>query len=411
MLELHIYGPAFGLPSIDVKCLAAIALLQTAFQPSQDVWKLIPVNNHRVSPFNELPALKDGDLWVCGFRNIATYFQCRYAEEISKNDLVLSLTDEQDADSEAFLSFLESRGIPLLDLSLYVSSDNYTNVTRSALSELLSWPQSWTIPQKLRDAARKRSEHLGLSGLDVDATREKELQKQNEGITAAIPQSLRLPKKSVTALLGSSAEQTRFRLEAVTSDFFEPLEKLLGKKNYFLGDRITTLDCFALAVLGQIRTEGMPQPWLREALEKYPNLWHWTKVNSIQVYGVRAQLPWANATERGWADFTLDVLDSIAESLPVTVIPTRIRAQDDSSWIHVDSPKSVFTKFERTHLFHLQSKKHQDALREVIAGGLSSAGLIGTLVYMGVLALNWPARRSQPTRQGFGEAGAFLGLR
>lgn len=33
VLELHIWGPGFGLPSIDAQCLAAVAYLQLAIGP------------------------------------------------------------------------------------------------------------------------------------------------------------------------------------------------------------------------------------------------------------------------------------------------------------------------------------------------------------------------------------------
>lgn len=410
MLELHIYGPALGLPSVEFRCIAAVILLQKTF-PDKNAWALIPSNDPKISPFNELPALKDGNLWITGFRGIVNYIKHRYENKVSKSNLTLSLSDDQFANCEAYISFLESRGAPLLDLSLYVSSDNYTNITRSALSDLLPWPLSWTIPQRLRDEARKRSEHLGLSGLDVDATREKELQKQNEGVMAAIPQTLRVQKKSVTALLGSSAEQTRFRLEAATSDFFEPLELLLGEQDYFLGNTMTILDCFALALLSQMGAEGMPQPWLKEALEKRPRLWKWTRVNSRQTIGSKSLLPWAASENRSWMQIALQLIDSVAESIPVQITTSTIRAQDDDNWVHIESKKSVLNQYEQKQLFYSNLRRQQRRFREVIAAGLSSAGLVGALVYMGILTLNWPIRKSQPTRQGFGEAGRLLGLR
>lgn len=48
MLDLHVWGPAFGLPSIDAECLAIIAYLRHA-APS-DSWSLIPSNDPAISP-------------------------------------------------------------------------------------------------------------------------------------------------------------------------------------------------------------------------------------------------------------------------------------------------------------------------------------------------------------------------
>lgn len=417
MIELHIYGPAFGLPSIDPRCLAAIALLQTLI-PS-DQWILVPSNDVSVSPFDELPALKvsnaSSQIWIAGFRDIASYITSEHAEYRSDSipaSTCPALSDQSKADSEAYLSFLESRGLPLLDLSLYVSSDNYTTVTRSALSDILPWPQSWTVPQRLWESARKRSEHLGLSGLDVDATREKELKKENEGLSAAIPKSLRLPKKSVTSLLGSSAEQVRFRLEAVTADFFEPLEVLLQGKKYFLGDEVSVLDCFALALLSQMSTSGLPQPWLLEALEKYPDLRRWTCENKEKTFGATANLPCRRVPERSWAQLVCDVVNSVAESSPVTIAGTSIRASSSMFGDAAQTATPGMSKYERKQLFYNKKRNQQNVVRGVIAACVSSAGLVGVLIYMGVLTLRWPTlRRTQPVRQTFGEAGSFLGLR
>jgi len=417
MIELHIYGPAFGLPSIDSGCLAAIALLQSSI-PS-DRWVLVPSNDVSVSPFDELPALKvsnaSSHIWIAGFRNIASYITSEHVESKPGSSPALThsaLSGQSKADSEAYLSFLESRGLPLLDLSFYVSSDNYTTATRSALSDILPWPQSWTVPLRLRESARKHSEHLGLSGLDVDATREKELKKENEGLSAAIPKSLRLPKKSVTNLLGSSAEQARFRLEVVTADFFEPLEELLRGKKYFFGDDLAVLDCFALALLSQMSTSDLPQPWLSEALEKYPNLRRWTCENKEKIFGTTANLPWRRVPERSWTQLTYDIVNSVAESLPVTIAGTPVQALSSVPGDTAHAATLDMSKFERKQLFHTKRREQQNMIRGTLAACVSSAGLVGVLVYMGVITLRWPTlRRTQPVRQTFGEAGSFLGLR
>jgi hypothetical protein len=48
VLELHIWGPAFSLPSIDPHCLAAIAYLQQAVPPGE--WQLVASSNPTLSP-------------------------------------------------------------------------------------------------------------------------------------------------------------------------------------------------------------------------------------------------------------------------------------------------------------------------------------------------------------------------
>lgn len=48
MLELHVWGPGFGLPSIDPHCLAAIAYLQQAIPKGK--WQLIASSDASLSP-------------------------------------------------------------------------------------------------------------------------------------------------------------------------------------------------------------------------------------------------------------------------------------------------------------------------------------------------------------------------
>jgi hypothetical protein len=48
MLELHVWGPGFGLPSIDPLCLAAIAYLNLVLP--REEWKVVPSSNPLLSP-------------------------------------------------------------------------------------------------------------------------------------------------------------------------------------------------------------------------------------------------------------------------------------------------------------------------------------------------------------------------
>lgn len=48
MLELHVWGPVFGLPSIDAECIAAITYIHNASPDS--AWRIIPSNDASVCP-------------------------------------------------------------------------------------------------------------------------------------------------------------------------------------------------------------------------------------------------------------------------------------------------------------------------------------------------------------------------
>ena len=51
VLELHTWGPAFGLPSVDAQCLAAIAYFALALPDSgSQEWVLIPDSDPTIVP-------------------------------------------------------------------------------------------------------------------------------------------------------------------------------------------------------------------------------------------------------------------------------------------------------------------------------------------------------------------------
>lgn len=53
VLELHVWGPAFSLASIDPHCLAAIAYLQQAVPKGQ--WTVIASSDPALSPTSMFP--------------------------------------------------------------------------------------------------------------------------------------------------------------------------------------------------------------------------------------------------------------------------------------------------------------------------------------------------------------------
>ncbi|KAI5809842.1 hypothetical protein DFH27DRAFT_649370 [Peziza echinospora] len=82
MIELHIWGPGFGLPSMDPECLAAVAYMQsldrTMVHDQQDAygeklqkqkwWCIVPSSNPLLSPSHTLPCIHDTrhHFWVGG---------------------------------------------------------------------------------------------------------------------------------------------------------------------------------------------------------------------------------------------------------------------------------------------------------------------------------------------------------
>jgi sorting and assembly machinery component 37 len=56
VLELYVWGPAFGLPSIDAECLAAIAYLRHCLNDGE--WVLVASSDTSVSPTSTFYALQ-----------------------------------------------------------------------------------------------------------------------------------------------------------------------------------------------------------------------------------------------------------------------------------------------------------------------------------------------------------------
>ncbi|KAF8855798.1 hypothetical protein BDZ45DRAFT_654884 [Acephala macrosclerotiorum] len=336
MLELHVWGPTFGLPSLDAHCLAAIAYLQQAVPRGK--WQLIASSDPALSPTNELPALRNGEIWIGGFRNIF-----HYIAQMSAGEWVLDagLPEQEGADCIAFSSFVESHGQPLLDLSLYVSSQNYSEVTRPLYNTIQSFPLPYLTPPAIRAAAKQRTEHLGLSSLDIDAEDGKPSHEQS-----IIPDSLRRPKNTVSSLLAASPEASAsIRLDALTTDFLEPLQRLKDKKQFFVSNtQFSSLDCLALGYLSLMLIPELPQAWLSKMMRtKFPGLCTWTEGMRDTVFSKnvslndafltklgeseldvrlrklrgRGHLPWKAPENRNTAAVGSAFVSSMADSIPV----------------------------------------------------------------------------------------------
>ena len=394
-LELHVCGPGFGLPSIDAECLGAIAYLRHCLPKGE--WKLVASSDPTTCPVGELPALKDDDRWVSRFINIVAYLH-----DVSHGDWDLnkSLDRQQKADWVAFSSFIESRGQPLLDLSLYVSSENYNGSTKAALGHVLAWPGSWTIPGKLHDQAKKRSEHLGLSSLDVDAALENG-EKKEIGLTAQIPERLRKPKQTVSSILGKNAGKDRFRLDAITAEFMDTVEELLGKNDYFLGDSLTSLDCLAIGYLALMQQPDLPHGWLRNALrENYARLEQWSE-NFARVTFAEP-LPWLAPVPVTRSQRIFAVAESLVEALPVigrhrAAIELPQSQPEGATSVHARKQKAVMDIRMRQRLFD-----------RIAISGLGFGSFVAYMFWAGLLVL--PQRAAKSGRRDFGPAGAMLGL-
>ncbi|KAK4954762.1 hypothetical protein LTR66_013502 [Elasticomyces elasticus] len=279
-LQLHVYGLAFHLPSIDAECIAAVALLKLVHDPNS--WSITPSHDVYAVPSQCFPALKDGESWYTGFDAISKHLSPS-----------TDLSSQQRADCIAIHSFIESSARPLLDLSLYVSFENYRLTTRPAFTAILPWHANYILPPSLRAAARKRTEHLNIRSIDLDTVHDDPLDRprgleldtdlgkeKKEGNEVEKRASLLLPRKlTVRSMLQRPEHAAVFRLNALADAFFDPLQRMLGGNTYLLGTEIpSAVDCLAYGYLSLMLFPQVPQAWLRERMEsKYKTLVQYTR--------------------------------------------------------------------------------------------------------------------------------------
>lgn len=364
-MKLFILGPAFGLPSIDAECIAAVALVKQSVETG--AWSLVPSHDQT----KKTPYLQDGEMDVCGFDNIARYLETAYPATAPNITLI------QRADSTAISSFLLTHAQILLDITLYVSAANYT-ATRAAFTAILPWYANYTLPPARRAAARKRTEHMGISSIDVDdvhedvsnrpqslardvGKEEKEFEPETQKRASML---LGGGRATVRSLLRSRGEAGAvFKLHALADNFFGALQDMLGDKTFLLGtDGPTGVDCLAYGFLSLMQFPDLEQDWLAKVLaRKYPNLLEYLErlhkeldvtaqaedvmalrecATEEQVAEARRicgmKLPWQPPQSSSLLDVGRTISDSLLSSLPpllyspTTLIP--IRPHPTSAW-------------------------------------------------------------------------------
>lgn len=243
----------------------------------------------------DLPLLWHSTEWVAGFHNIVDrVHEIRTAHRWSS-----SLDDSAPPDNpdviayvgpasgtrawsdrfwlteifNSFSSFVESYGQPLLDQSLYASSENYTAATRPAYSRLLTWPDQWFVPSEQRATARARTQHWNGSSLDTSDIDTDDAKHGKSATDFMIPESLRSSRQSVSDVVKQASLTARIRLDGIADAFFHPLEQLLGQKRYLLSERSpSSLDCLAFAYMALALIPVLPEPWLATSMSRYPTL-------------------------------------------------------------------------------------------------------------------------------------------
>lgn len=303
----------------------------------------------------------------------------------------------------SFSSFIESRGQVLLDLSLYVSSQNYWGNTSPAYGNLLQWPNQWIFPPKLHGAAKARTEHLGLSSLDLQAMEEQRQREHSAAVAAGrVPKNLiARPRDTVSKLLGRTAQQNHFRLDALTGEFFEPLEAMLGQKAYLLAakedEMPSSLDCVALGYLSLALVPELTFPWLRDAMRtKSPRVAAYTERMRRRCFGQTpvevahafspqsapsSPLPWRTPSRISVAAVGSTLLDTLAESIPLL---RNLRTHNKLK-AGALSPDADLSDLERKVVSQAADAGKNDLYASVAAVVGGVAVLVGYMFYIGMI--------------------------
>ena len=306
-----------------------------------------------------------------------------------------------------------------------MSSDNYASVTRPALSRQLPWPHQWSIPSQKRSVAKARTDHFGVSALDLDTFKDAQENHTNTSPSSdIIPESLRISRTSVMELVKRPQHAARFRLDALAGSFLEPLQKLLGKKSYMLSDdQPSSLDCVALAYLALAYTPQLPHAWAREIMTaRYPELCAYVDRLSVEMFGGPVHisqaflgpkddldkadtsphagssriLPWRRPEQKGFTTVGSAILNATFKSLPLAKHLQRSILLDEK-----------VAEGRRPALPYDPTSKQDNILLPLLAVG-------STIVALGAY-LFYTSNQSEPASQGntlsaMGEAGAMLDM-
>lgn len=183
------------------------------------------------------------------------------------------LTPTQLAKSTAYTTHLPASAGPLLSLSLYASTTNWTSSVRPAYSSTLPFPLPWTEVLPLRRAWLSLADTTGVDLLDAeDAERPAPPPPQSDDVPVPnLPRGRTGPKDVLTP-----EQKARIRLQGMVDGTMAVLRDLKAGKTWFLaedGRGPTTLDCVAFGYLALMVAPDLPRPWLRDMLvEGYPDL-------------------------------------------------------------------------------------------------------------------------------------------
>ncbi|KAJ2160055.1 hypothetical protein GGF46_002566 [Coemansia sp. RSA 552] len=264
MYSLYSWGAlpgSEGLCSFDPSCLSVQAYLQL----SNSDWVLRQVNNTNISPTGCLPVLTaPGPAVESGLWRIIEFLKSE------GHDLDAGLDKEQAAQATALVSMVRDGLVDALLFSWYLVPENFAQAIRPQLAKLFGFPLSLAIPTQLRDHAEQRLRANGT----VDEADDSGSEDTNDD---SQPGSLRsrLPRIYLLAKTGFNRHKDRSShpVYRQADEYLAVLSRKLSTKQYFFGDKATTLDAVVYGHLSLLLRLDLPQNPLKTAIsQKYPNL-------------------------------------------------------------------------------------------------------------------------------------------
>lgn len=321
-----------------------------------------------------------------------------------------SLQANELADIAAWTQFIRSRGQQLLDLYLYVSSDNYHGATKSTWTKLLPWYLKFIIPPSQRRRAKNRTVHLGMSGLDSDEVEKAQSESSegmiNHGGSSSSSAVLINQQRRLRNLLRQPEYVDSFKLNALIDQFCSPLEEQIGMKKWLVtdGEEPTSADCVLTGYLMVMRYADMPKRWLANALEKRDHkLGAWEE--RIQMELTR-RLDGAKVTsvERPVSLHGLAfVSNHLLKSIP---------AFDRAEIVRMSGSVAALERQQRSKSIFKRFKILQVLSITVSALGITGLSVLGYLQWHSKREGDYVIRATQNnlTLADFGEAGEFLSI-
>lgn len=309
---------------------------------------------------------------------------------------------------------MESQAQHLLDLSLYVSSQNYT-ITRAIYPNIQPFPLTYITPSAHRAAAKRRTKHLGFSSLDIDNNDQETSHRTPQG--SIIPDSLRRPQPTISSMLEFSPDiSAQIRLVGLAEAFLSKIEGTRDGKAFLITDFITSVDCLTFGYLCLMLYPDLRQPWLRlTMIKKFPALARWVQGLRDRLFGDchprststmdgltvtqsgATLLPWVPAGRIGFLDLGSLLLKKLIDSTHITFLFPSGSDQNSNKHKTYDSQLATRSKYI------------------VITGSLLGSIALGLawLYKRGVIRmpLGLGYVKGRPATMDYGAAGALLGLR